>query len=341
MRSTRYLKCFISVLLISLVTMSTLYAGVVNLDVNAKSISADSKTINSHVVLIRNGRSVFNVSSTIFEPQTFTLKISGLAEPAYDIYVNKTFSGKQTAQALSEGVEFQLQGRVVEDNLVRCLDSVKEKLSAEYKRIKIYKDVESQRVAFTLGQADDWVRSGLSKEQAIRSAFFMIVPAGTVLKNISGPTMLDTQQTARTVTRACWLLQQARAQMFKSSLNPHLMNTAIIAMTPVDFSAVYSMKNGKPHIDAVLTNNCDLPINGNISLGLPKGWKTNVKSLKFSDLKSGNTLNLAFDLIAPAKNTAAPESIPIAANMTITQDTLTADLKLKVIAANAPSDGAK
>lgn len=331
MRLTRSLILTIAITAFCLAWTCSAYAATVTVDVSAKTAIGDSSTIEVSKPRISGEQVGILVKSTIVEPQFVTIKYVGLKQQDYDVYVNKQYKGVEPGTKLEQGVQYRIDGRVVDPALVRCLAAVKDPIKKKYEELQRLPSSEAKRVCWTLNQASGWVTSGLGRDQAWRSIAVVVAPAGKVLENMSFMTRDDEYGTARALTTACWLLQQARDRMYHVITDPVLRNDTVAALTPVDFAASYSVRNGKPHIDAKVTNNCNLPIRGDITCALPAGWKTNAKKLKFEKLESGQVFNISFDLIGSAK-VAPPDSIPVAANITITQDTYTAGLKLKIVA---------
>lgn len=336
MRLSRTAFFLLALSFICLVTMGQSYASIVTVNVAGKSATSDVNTLNAKSVKVQGDQIGVYVTSTILEPQVFTLKLNGLGHESYDVYINNAFKWTKPASELESGVEFTVDGRIVDSAMMRCLEAVKEPVQKAYDRISASKAPEAQRVCATLNQAKDWVRSGTQVDQAWRSVGIIIAPTGRMLQSMTWLRRGSDIETARGVTRACWLLQQARARMYHAIKDPDLRNEAVVAMTPASFSATYSTKNGKPHVDAKLLNNCDLPISGSISMALPAGWKSTAKKVKFGSLKSGETFSLAFDLVAPSKTAAAPDSIPMAANLTVVQDPFTASMKVGATAKADP-----
>lgn len=315
-------------------------ASTVTVDVAAKAATGDSKTVEPAKPRFRGEQVGVLVKSTIVEPQYVTVKFSGLKDQDYDVYVNREFKGPKPAKELENGVQCRIDGRVTDPAMMRCLTALRDPIKKAYDKLQASSDSETKRVCGTLSQASDWVMAGLGRDQTWRSVSVVVSPAGKMLESMPWPTREDDYGTARAVTTACWLLQQARDRMYHAIKDPALRNEAVVAMTPVEFTATYSTKNNKPHIDARLTNNCDLPVSGDITFALPSGWKTNAKKLKFAELKSGQVFSTSFDLIAPSKATP-PDTIPIAANVTVTQNGKTASLKLKVVAEKQASTATK
>lgn len=309
-------------------------AGVVTLDAAANKATSDTSALEPKW-LRKSGDRQYGVyvQSTVLEPQSFTFRITGLKEQSYDIYVNSAYIGEKSVGQLEQGIELSIPGRVADPGQIRCLESLKPKVDAEYARLQKIKESEPMRVSNTLMQAVDWVNSGIRNEAVYRSVDIVAAPAGKVLQKMVWSTRLDAAAAAKAVGRACWLLQNARDRMHECIKDPELRDTAIAALTPVDLSVEFSSRNGKPHVEAKLVNNCDLPVSGVLSCALPKEWKMNVKDLAFKELKSGQTFCVSFDLVPTVKSAPAPDKLPIAATMTITQDLLTAKFKLKTVAA--------
>jgi hypothetical protein len=332
MRLTRRFVLPIAIISICLAWTGAACAATVTVDVTAKTATGDSTAIEASRPRVRGEQVGVLVKSTVIEPQSVTVKFTGLKDDDYDVYVNQEFKGAKPARELETGVQYHIEGRVADPTLIRCLAALKDPIKKLNDKLQGASSSEAKRVCGTLSQASDWVVSGLGTDQAWRSVAVVVAPAGKALDKMTWQTREDEYGTARALTAACWLLQKARDRMYDAITDPVLRNDTVVALTPVDFSATYSTSNGKPHIDARVTNNCNLPVSGDVTFALPSGWKTNAKSLKFAELKSGQAFSASFDLIAPAK-TAAPDTVPVAANVTVTQEGYTASLKLKVVAA--------
>jgi len=328
MRLTRTFILPIAIISVCLALTGACYGSTVTVDMAAKTSASDTNTLEPSKPRIKGDQVGLQVKSTIIEPQFVTIKFVGLKDQVYDVYVNNEFKGPRPAKDFEVGVQYRIDGRVTDPDMMRCLAALKQPIADASARLGKSEDTEAKRICWTLNQAAGWVSSGLSRDQAWRSVSIVLAPTGTMLNSMAFMTREDAYGTARAVTTACWLLQQARDRMNDVIKNPTLRNDAVVALTPVEFTTTYSTRNGKPHIDAKVTNNCDLPIAGDVSFALPKGWKTNAKNLKFADLKSGTVFTASFDLIGPAK-TAPPDSVPIAANVTVTRDDMSASLKLK------------
>ncbi len=308
-------------------------ASVVTLDVASKSANADDPDVNPGGIKVVGSQVGLVVNSTITQPQSFTLRVNGLTEPAYDVWTNSKLLSTKTAKELEAGIELRIDGRITDANMMRCLTKAKPLIKVAAKRLQASKDPEERRVYNTLTQADGWVTGSTNFEQAWRSVRVILAPAGRALQRMSWGQRRTDVETADGVTKACWLLQQARARMFGVIKNPTLRNDAVVAMTPVDFNVRYTNKNGKPGIEAEVVNNTDLPISGTISMALPKDWKCTAKSLKITSVEPGKTFRLTCPLAAASKDAAPPDSVPIAANLTIVRDQFSASFRLRQIAA--------
>lgn len=318
----KLLRCYlISIFTITLCifAISIASAQVVTFDVAGKKASSDIDKINPVGPRLRNDQAGIFVQSTISLPQKFVLKYTGLSAQSYDVYVNSRYFGTKTKGELEQGLELKLEGAIVNPDLMRCVKALDGKIEAAYKPWQ-GRLGELGRVVATLSQAAEWARTGVKREQAYRSVGVIVVPAGSELKSMGWLTQSDAQGTKDAVKSNCDKLQDARSKMYSVIKDPLIRNWAVATMTPVDFSATLSTQNGKPHINATVLNNCNLPISGNVIVKLPSGWKSNAKNLAFKDLKSGKTFNLSFDLIPPAGESVVPEKVPMVANVVVKRD---------------------
>ena len=332
MRLARTASICLALALICLVSMGRLYASVVTVDVVGKSATSDISSLEAKGLKIDGDQIGVLVRNLTLDPQKFTLKISGLKDQDYDIYLNDTFKWTKPSKDFEAGVEFTVDGRVADSAMIKCLEAVIEPIKKASKKMNTSSNEEAKRIYYTLSQASGWAMAGTQRDRAWRSVSIILAPTGRMVKRMYWQTRDGDIETAQAVTRACWLLQQARDRMFHVIKDPALRNEAVVAMTPVEFTAVYSTVNGKPHINAKVLNNCNLPLSGNISMALPPRWKTTAKKLTIGSLKSGQTFSISFDLVPPSKSAVAPDKVPMAANLTVVQDSFTAGLKLTATA---------
>lgn len=309
------------------------FASVITVDVDGKKATSDVTSLELSTVRVSGDQVGVNIKNTMLEPQLFTLKFHGLiGSSSYDVYINHSFVGSKPSKEFEAGVEYRVDGTITDPDMMRCLKTARDPIDKALASLKKSTDPEAKRVSYTLNQAKTWVQSGIKRDEAFRSVSIILAPSGKMLQSMTWLTREGEYETARAVTRGCWLLQQARTQMSKVIKNPSLRNEAVAAMTPLDLTANYSTLNGKPHVTVKLLNKCNLPISGIVSMALPQGWKTTAKKRSFDNLKSGQTFGLSFDLIAPSKQAAAPDNVPIAVSVTIAQEQLIANMKLNVTA---------
>jgi hypothetical protein len=332
MRLSRKIIITIAVIPICLICASLSHASVVTIDAAGKTVKSDDSTLEPFGLQVAGQQVGICVNNTVVEPQIFTLRVSGLTQQSYDLYIDGTFKGSKSLKQISEGLSLRVDGSVTDPHMMRCVNAVRPTLQKLYDVLHPSKDPQALLACDTLSQALLWVKLSLSLEQSWRSVRVIIAPAGKALELMEWVEKDTADQTAQSITRACWLLQQARNRMSLQIKDPDMRNQVVGALTPIDFSASYSTKSGKPRFYAKLLNKCDLPISGAVSLELPGGWKSDAKKLKFSQLKSGQSFSVLCNLIAPSKTSAVPDSVTAAANVTLVQLELSASLKLSATA---------
>lgn len=277
------------------------------------------------------------VQNTLFDSRQATIKFTGLENNArYDVYVNGKYIGVRNSEELANGLAVEVPGRVVDSRLMTCLEKVKPLLDAEYARLKDIRSSEPMRICATLQQAIGWVRSAMQIEKNYRSVTVVLVPEGRVLVRPPVPTRLDYEDTRAGIARSCRLLHEARARMSSVIKDLDLRNSAVISLTPVDLATRLVKGNGKPVVEAVVTNYCDIPISGSVTVDVPKGWQSNKKSLTFSNLQSGKSFRASFNLNPGKTSSTLPEGIKVSANIKVVHDGLSADYTIKA-AARTPS----
>ena len=338
---------------LTLVALAPATAGVVTLDSVEKSTSSDTADLEPMAVKARPGQVGAFVKNNSLAPVKFTLKVTGLKSGDYDIYVNdvrfqvkmaeelrkqfgmpeippitergEVIRGKTSAQ-LEQGIEISIPGSVSVPRFERCLKAMQPHVREAADILAMYCDEQSKRALGTIKQAIDWVSSGLTSDETYRSAQIIVAPAGVEPQEMLWRHRQDAEQVGKSQWRACRLLQLARSRMFSVITDKRTRDLTVAALTPVDFLVSYTILNGKPHVHAKVVNDLDIPISARITMALPKGWKTTAKSLDFPEVKSGETLEVQFRLIPPVAGEKPPETLPIAANLVISEVIDTADL---------------
>lgn len=320
-------------------------ANVVTLDATAKTASSDTDALEPIGVQARGEQVGVYIQNTTPSPQSVTLRVRGLKDGTYDVYLNRTAlqaedeeellkasGGKgrvftnpgeliaaRTRAQLEEGLVLSIPGDLGQPDLLRCLKAVRPAIEDEYRRLQMFQGGEHKRVWHTIAQAADWVRSAIAKDEAYRSVSVILTPAGEKPARMSWRTRLDAKETVAAFERACHLLHMARARMSQVISDQALRASAVRALTPVEFAAVYTIDAGKARVRAELMNSCNIPVSGFISLDVPKGWKLETKNLEFRDVKPGETFSVPIVLTPASAGTEPPASIAVAANVVVSQ----------------------
>lgn len=320
-------------------------AGIVVLDVATKTATSDTDALEPVGVQTKGTHCGVYIQNVTEQPQELTLQVTGLEDGTYDVYINRTalqaedeaellkasggmgrvytdpgqLIAENTRARLEEGISLSIPGGLGEQDHLRCLKAARPRIDAEYQRLQMYQSGDYKRVWHTMAQAADWIRSAVSKDDAYRSASVIVVPSGETPARMSWRTRLDAEDTLLSMVRACQLLHMARARMSQVISEQALRTSAVRALTPVDFSAVYTVIDGAPSLRATVTNNCNIPVKGSIVVDVPEGWNAAPAKIEFDNVGSGKSHTIEFDL-QPVKAAASlPDSLAAAANIIIAQ----------------------
>lgn len=303
-------------------------ASVVSIDVAAKKATSSVDSLDPKGLNVQGDQAGILIRSNIMTAQKFVLKTSGLKDLSYDVYVDQELKHKKTAKELEAGIELSIVGRTADPAKIRCLESALPDINKANSKLSKAADAEAKRISYTLSQAAGWASVAKNREQRRRSVAVIIAPSDKTLRRTSFTGQEEEAKVAEGVDRACSLLQQARDRMFHVIKNQLLRNEAVVAMTPVTLNATLVINEGKPQLEAVVLNNCDLPVSGAISVVLPNGWKNEAKDLTIKSLASGQSRKVSFDLIRKDKGAAVPDKLPVAANLSVAQDRYKAEFML-------------
>ena len=311
-------------------------AAVVTMDVVARTAKSDVDSLEMFAPQVSGQQAGICVNNKAREPQLFTLRFTGLTEAEYDLYVNGSLKGTRSRQLLEQGLDLQVEGSIADTAMIRCLTNVPPGAQRLHSLVKGSKGSEERFVSNAMEQVLDWARLTLLEEQVWKSVRVIVAPRNKPMETMEWIQRHTDYETAAIITNTCWSLQQARDQIYHRVKNTQLRNDAIVAITPAALTVYLTSKNGKPHVIAKLLNNCDIPLKGTFTLGLPKGWKTSGGKMSFAGLKSGQTYTLTCDLVGPSKSAAAPKEVPVSVNVLIIQLDKSAAMKLTATA-KAPS----
>jgi hypothetical protein len=328
--------CFIlgAIFLVAQATLSAEPRAAITLivDVKNQSVTSDSRELEARFLKPMGGQLGVFVQNLTMDPKPVVLQFRDLLESRYDMYVNGKYLGVKSCGELQQGLSAEVPGRIVNSDLVLCLEKVRPLIDAEYSRLKDVKSPEPARICATLQQAMGWVRSALQVEKTYRSLTVVLAPEGHVLQRPPVPTRLDDEETIEAVTRACKLLHEARSRMSTVIKDVQLRDSAVTSLTPVDFATSFTIKNGKPQVEFVVTNYCNLPVSGKVTADVPAGWKSEKVAWSFSKLPTGRSYRATFSLSRNKSNATLPDGVRMCANMSLVQNALRADYSIRTIA---------
>ncbi len=309
----------------------------VTLDAATKKATSDTASIEPERVTSIGDQLGVYIQSKSLKAQSVTVKIPGLTQDRYDVYVNwGAFAVKRakeiseaskqpletppiepgyvirekTAAELANGLEFEIPGRVVPAALMRCVESAQAGIKSAYDGLKGSSTGDPGRARYTLSQADGWVRSAIGVDEAYRSVQLLVVPAGVEPREMGGRTRYTASGTQDAVANACSLLQEARVRMYDNLKDPVLRETVVEALTPVEVNVRYYMgEKSIPFVTVEITNNCNLTASGTIDVSVPEGWKTQPKQGSFAGVKSGATCTCTLRLGRTIKNRPVPSTL--------------------------------
>lgn len=328
------------------------FGATVTLDAVAKTVSSDSAPFEAGHVKSKGDQVGAYTQSKSLQPQVVRVRIPGLKDGRYDVYVNwgafrikrdqelakvsrrpagvkapeiepgYVIQGK-SAGDLAVGLNLKIPGRVVPTAWMRCMTSAQPAL------ISAHSGIGDALTGYTLGQAVDWVRSAIAAEETYRSVQFFVAPAGTTPSEMDWRSRFTAKGVKQAVASACSLLHDARVKKYQDLQGNALLREATVgALTPVVASFRYYTQNGVSFVRVEIRNNCDLDISGAVDLALPTGWKMQPKRLSFSNLKSGQAYTQAVRLIPPSKGAIAPSSVSATATVKVLKGKTFAKLRI-------------
>jgi hypothetical protein len=308
----------------------------VTLDAAAKKAASDTALIEPQRVRSLHDQLGVYIRSKSLTAQSVMVKIPGLTQERFDVYVNwGAFSIKraeemskssgqaietpaiepgyvirdESAAELANGLVFEIPGRVVPAALMRCVESAQPGIGRAYAGLRGSTTGDPGRAANTLGQAADWVRSAIGADEMYRSVQLFVVAAGVEPKEMDWGFRYTAKGTQESVGNACSLLHKARVRMYDNLKDPVLRETVVEALTPVEVDLRYSAEKGIPRVTFEITNNCNLSAAGTIDVSVPKGWKTQPEQCSFAGVGSGATYTGSLRLSRTIKNQPVPSTL--------------------------------
>ncbi|MEN6519940.1 MAG: NEW3 domain-containing protein [Armatimonadota bacterium] len=295
-------------------------------DKQAKWLDGTAKNITLKPV---NGSpsqtSYFAMVNDLYEPRKITVRILGLTEPEYDLYIDGNLAGTKNKYQLEAGIPISFSSSDIPPALRDYYTRLKAKAAAGAKACPS-SDAETSRCQAVMQAVADWVDSIERGDNLIRTTTIIIVPTGTSFSLPGGRYVFnkppDFPKSAKHLGQA---VQIIRGDVQKNTRNAVLRYDTLSYITTVDFDLTTSgaiSPGAKVKIKAKLTNWTDRSVTGKIRLDVPKDWA--VKALSPVNVKTPGYSKSAAALF----EITVPKTVKPDAKINAVADLLIEDVRL-------------
>ncbi|MEN6372669.1 MAG: NEW3 domain-containing protein [Armatimonadota bacterium] len=272
-----------------------------------------------------NQTSYFALVNELYNPRNVTVRILGLTEPEYDLYMDGNLAGTMKKEQLEEGIPVAFSGTDIPPELRDYYSRLKAKSAAGAKECPT-SDEDTSLCQAVMRDVASWVDSIERGDVLIRTTTVIVVPAGTPLFLPGGRYVFNKPPNfPRSAKHLGEAVQIIRGEVQKKTKNAVLRYDTLSYITPVDFDMTASSAispGTKVKLKAKLTNWTDRGITGKIRLDVPKGWT--VKPLSPVSVKTtgySQSAEALFEVVIP--KTAKPD-----AKINAVADLLIGDVRL-------------
>lgn len=296
-----------------------------------------------------SGRSsFFQVRNMRIEPREITVKIVGLIESEYDLYIgggadkgndpnvnpvivkpNKPpivdykyfLRGRRTREELESGIKVKLPGTGVPSEYREYFSVLRPRCAAAAERYVNLTDKDGVACWTVLGERGivGWIDNLEKTDLRYRTVDIAVSPAGRSI-SLPGVGMMPLAITpGKMAVNHGSMIQKVRREIDRTVKNTLYKLDTLEAMTPVDITvtASESLKPGaEGKVKVILVNRTDRKITGTVKPVLLSGWQSKPASASVSMLGYGKSAECEF-LVTLPKNAKSNAAVNVDASLSV------------------------
>lgn len=238
-------------------------------------------------------------------PREIIMRILGLTEPEYDLYVDGNLVGVMNKVQLEEGIPISFDGTGIPPDLKDYYTRLKIKANNGAKLYPKPPDEETSRCQAVMQSVANWVQSIERGDNIVRATAVIVVPQGTPLSLPGGRFIFQKPPDfPKSVKHLGEAVQIIRKEIQAKTKNEALRFDTLSRITTIDFELIPSEEispAGTIMVTARLTNWMDRAVTGKVKLDVPKEWVVKELSpVNFSMQDYSKSAEVKFEVTIPA-----------------------------------------
>ena len=267
-----------------------------------------------------NRTSYIGLRNELYTPREITVKILGLKEGDYDLYIDANLVGVKKSSELESGIQVSLPGSDIPQAYRDYYTMLKTRCLANVGLFEKATDRDGSKCKAIIQAIADWVRSIEQGDNLIRTVGIIVVPKGQPLSLPGGRYILERPKDfKKSVLHLADAIHTIRGAVINEVQNKMLQNDTLTIITPLDFKLTTSAAvtpGSKITVTAALTNWTDRNATGKIQLGVPSDWTVKDVTSEVTMPGYSKTAEVKFEVTIP--NTAdANTKVTATADLTV------------------------
>jgi len=210
------------------------------------------------------------------KPREVILRILGLTEPEYDLYIDGNLIGVKSKEQLENGIPVSFSGTDIPPDLKDYYTRLRTKADEGAKLYRKPLDEETSRCKSVMQSVANWVQSIERGDALIRATAIIVVPQGTPLSLPGGRFIFQKPPDfPNSVKHLGEAVQIIRREIQDKTKNETLRFDTLSRITTIDFELTTSeeLSSGSTiTVTAKLANWMDRAVTGKVELDVPKEW---------------------------------------------------------------------
>jgi len=223
----------------------------------------------------KDGELHFHIVNLAYEPKRILLKVTGLAVPEYEMYLDAASKGIFKKADLEAGVEIELKRVYIPAEESDCLHRMIGRIRAVTQQVYGKTEYDPKTVYDILSQVDSWIGGVTRSEHFWKSVDVILSPYG---RPVQQGFILETKTEAmqHEIVDTLFLnIHRVRGFLADRIKDLDLRDLALSAVTLVDFEMTpEKVDPGKTSITTVrMTNRAKVGLSGTLRIEAPVGWE--------------------------------------------------------------------
>lgn len=269
----------------------------------------------------------FGLKNDLYTPREITVKILGLKEGDYDLYIDANLVGVKKSSELESGIQVSFPGSDIPQTYRDYYTVLKTRCLANVGLFEKATDRDGSKCKAIIQSITNWVRSIEQNDNLMRTVGIIVVPTGQPLSLPGGRYVLERPKDfKKNALHLADAIHTIRGAVINEVQNAIMQNDTLAVITPLDFKLTTSAAakpGSKITVTAALTNWTDRNATGKIQLAIPSDWTVKDVNSEVAMPCYSKTAEVKFEVTIPGTADAN-------AKITATADLTVGNIPLKL-----------